>query len=152
MVSFNVEEAYVPPKDVVDTRPWFRKNGFFLKKGQYGEVWDKPITRVTFLSLLFTIVVVFVILFFVLHFFVLSFVGVVVSVGFFSWVSYQLLISARGLDRKEGIVFKPDIYVDGWYPDPWSNGVPNKERLFVNGKWADEVRFKLKNKYVSRVG
>ena len=151
MVSFNVEDSYTPPKDIVGKKPWYKQTRIFLNVGQYREIFDKKITRFAFIIFIIVASMLLALFATFLHQPAIALIILPFILVGLSWLNYQLLIYSRGINSKEALKQEYLKVEDGWYPDPWSNGVPNRERLFTEGRWSEEIRFKLNKRYLSKI-
>jgi len=136
LFSLDVKEAYVPPKNV---KRWQSRLGLALSASQYKEICENRTTRLTFIALLVTDALMLSIVFVLLHLTLVSIIILFTVLAGSAWVNYQLLIYVRGVPLKQAAEGSL-VFEDGWYQDPWSFGIPNRERLYIEGKWSEEVR------------
>lgn len=135
MVSLEINGGYVPPKGT-KTNPTRQ----LLLTSTYRDIFATPITRYAFLAEMIVSALLITLVTVISHSFVVFFVLFTICVLFHFWVTYQLLIYARGLNSKRFIDTQPQHLIeDGWYPDPWGNGVP-RLRYYKAGTWTDEVK------------
>lgn len=136
--SFMVEEAYVPPKNVGGR---YRFSVRTLSVSAFKDLLSNPV-MVGFLSVVFvSLAFLNVFVYNLDHIFGMVLTGV--TCLFLGWVVMVLIRVNQSMAVKkasEVIVLK-----DGWYPDPWAFGEPNRLRKFEGNRWTEDVKLFRQN-------